>query len=779
MGSDGAGKKDLLISHNKADRAWAEWMVWELEDLGYTVAVQSLEMRSGFDVSLEMDKAAAVAERIFILISPAYVPLLASHPEKVHPLFRDEPGRPAAVTALRVGKCAIKGLLGGAGLLDLVGRDEASARQALAAAAKRAGVEPAGAAPSRGTHRKPRFPAGLPPAVNLPRERLPEFIGREDLLAAIHSAFATGRSVALAQATDALGGFGKTQLALEYARRHVHDYAVVWWLRAENPVELAADYAALGRALELRVEHLPDMRQAVEMVRSRLSKQGGWLLVFDGAAGPETVQPYLPTGRLGHILVTSRQEKWQTLAETIEVPVLPREDAVRLLLSRQGGGGDGDEAAVVAEALADLPLALDLAAAFVAETHVSFGEYLDRFRGAQTQMPEGGLPGRKFDHVLAATVRVATDDLRRRWPASVGLLSLCAFLAPDGAPLDVIHRAGSQLPKPLAGATSERTAMAQTVAALCRYGLARGSDSDRAISMHAAVQTVVRDAMTDAERRTWAETAVTIINAAFPYDSVDSRTWPACARLLLHALDVGSYAERSRLAPQETGRLFNQVGLYLRGRGQLSEARGVIERALKIGEETAGDDHLSVAIRTNNLGTVLYDMGDLTAARALYIRALTIAEVVLSPDHPTVAKVANNLAFALRDEGDMEGARSNFQRALEIDEAAFGGRDRRVAVRLNNLGLVFRDTGDGVGARTTFERALKIAETGFGDDHPQVARVAYNLGRTWRDAGDPNLARALFGRALKILRRAFGEEHPSTQAVRKNLATLDETAAKK
>jgi hypothetical protein len=56
-------------------------------------------------------------------------------------------------------------------------------------------------------------------------------------------------TAALTQTLSGLGGVGKTQLALEYAYRHVGDYEGVWWLRAEEPVTLASDYAALIRRI--------------------------------------------------------------------------------------------------------------------------------------------------------------------------------------------------------------------------------------------------------------------------------------------------------------------------------------------------------------------------------------------------------------------------------------------------------------------------------------------------------------------------------------------------
>ena len=39
--------KDFFISYNKADRAWAEWIGWKLEEAGYTVILQAWDFPAG------------------------------------------------------------------------------------------------------------------------------------------------------------------------------------------------------------------------------------------------------------------------------------------------------------------------------------------------------------------------------------------------------------------------------------------------------------------------------------------------------------------------------------------------------------------------------------------------------------------------------------------------------------------------------------------------------------------------------------------------------------
>jgi Tfp pilus assembly protein PilF len=133
------------------------------------------------------------------------------------------------------------------------------------------------------------------------------------------------------------------------------------------------------------------------------------------------------------------------------------------------------------------------------------------------------------------------------------------------------------------------------------------------------------------------------VNAAFPSDSDDVRTWLGCAQLLSHALAAAAHAKKLDLAPDEAGCLLNQVGLYLRERAEFGEAKAAHERALKIGEAAYGANHPRVAIDVNNLGSVLKAQGDPTGAKANGQRALKMLRGFLGEDHPKTVMVRKNL----------------------------------------------------------------------------------------------------------------------------------------
>jgi len=622
----------------------------------------------------------------------------------------------------------------------------------------------------------PRPPV-LPLISDLVPRRNPNFTGREDLLTRLRTALTSGQPAALTQAIHGLGGVGKTQLAVEYAYRHADDYDLVWWVRAEEPAALAADYAALARPLDLPERDEPDQRLVVQAVRRWLGQHDGWLLVFDNARRPEDLRPYLPPGGAGHVLLTSRNPHWRALASPLTVKVMERAESVAFLLKRTG---QTDEAAAgqLAEALGDLPLALAQAGAYISQTGTTFPTYLDLFQTRRTELWEKERPPLDYPATVATTWDLAFQQIQRASPTGADLLNLCAFLAPDDIPQDLLREGAQHLPRPLAEAVADPLKFDEAVAALLQYSLMERTGD--ALSVHRMVQAVARDRLPEeahrrfdgAHRRAWAEAAVRLVNDAFPFESDDVRTWLQCARLLPHALAAAGHAEALHVAPEATGRLLNQAGTYLWGRAEFAEAKAAYERALAIWEKQLGLEHPNVASAVNNLGMVLQDLGDLAGARAHCERALAIDEAALGSHHPEVARDVNNLGSVLQDLGDLTGARAHYERALAIDEAAFGPHHPNVARDVNNLGMVLQDLGDLAGARAACERALAIDEAAFGPHHPEVARDVNNLGSVLQALGDLAGARAHYERALAICEKVLGPEHSDVASAVNNLGMV-------
>jgi TIR domain len=84
--------KDFFISYNKADRAWAEWIAWQLEDEGYTTIIQAWDFLPGHNFLLEMDKAAKAAKQTIAVVSPDYLTSAYAQTEWAAAVKRDPKG---------------------------------------------------------------------------------------------------------------------------------------------------------------------------------------------------------------------------------------------------------------------------------------------------------------------------------------------------------------------------------------------------------------------------------------------------------------------------------------------------------------------------------------------------------------------------------------------------------------------------------------------------------------------------------------------------------------
>ena len=606
-------------------------------------------------------------------------------------------------------------------------------------------------------------PVGTPGAKrvwNVPHPRNPVFIGRGGLLGELQASLRAESTVVL----EGPGGMGKTALVVEYAHRHTADYEAVWWVRADTPETLAADYAGLAVALGLSEVTLHDQALQIDMARRWLEGRGRWLLVLHNAGGVDSWRPFLPIGAGGHVLATTPTPV--PGAKTLSVRELSRDDAVNFLLQRTGEG-DLASARAVADALGDVPLALEHAAAYV-EGQGTLADYLARLRRDAKKVSSTGQPA-DHAHTVGTTWRVSFDAARRSSRSAGELLRLFAYLAPE----DIPHGALLDHPEGLPGGLRRkmtRDKLDDLIAVLSKYSLLQRHGD--AVSVHRLVQTLVREDLSAKDQRLWAGAAVRLMASTFHAVGDDPRDWPHCERLLAHALVVAEHSERLSTELRGTSHLLNGVALYLRSRAQFEAARTAFERALAIDETAYGPADTMVGADLNNLALVLRDLGDLAGAKEHLRRALAIDEAARGPGHPVVGTRLNNLALVLRDLGDLAGARECLRRALAIDEEVYGPKHRVVGTDLYNLALVLRDLGDLAGANERFGRALYIAEVADGPDHPVVGTRLNSLAMVLLDVGDLTGAKARLARALAIDEEVYGPDHPKAGADLNNLALV-------
>jgi tetratricopeptide (TPR) repeat protein len=777
--------QDFFVSYTQADRAWAEWIAWELEAAGYTTVLQAWDMPAGTAFIHAMDQAVQQTRHVVLVLSPAYLRSQMAEAEW-RPAFKADPsGEARRLLPVRVEDCEPKGLLADRVWIDLVDADEATARARLQEEIARALRGPGRpATPPRFPRTptpaaRPRFPTALPPVWNVPYRRNLSFTGREQALAELADQLGRGAAAAVTQALQGAGGVGKTALAVEYAYRHRAEFDTVWWVHAEQHATLLGDLTDLALALGLADPGEANQRLAAAAVRRWLDDHDRWLLVLDNAEAPDgTTGLEVPLARLvdllpqvvhGQVLVTSRDASWEEHAALAELEVFTPREAVAFLLARSGAT-DEQAAGQIAELLGWLPLALEQAGAYVQETRIALSAYLDRLRKFPALTLARGRPrDRDPTDTVATTWQVSLERVRPVTGA-MALLEVCAFLGAEEVPRALFAQPLDPQPKELAVLAGDPFTLDEAVAAVRRLGLVKANE--QAFTVHRLVQQVIRDQFDSEQQRHRVATALRLISAAFPTEHADPDAWPTYARLLPHALAVTRYAEALAVEPETTAWLLEEACRYLWQRADHQQARGLSERALAIHEAHLGADHPTTATSLHNLADILHAQGDLDTARTLHERALAIHEAHWGPNHRDTAHSLHGLAFVLRDQDDLPGARVLLERALAIHEAHRGPDHPETAGSFHSLANVLHAQGDLDTARVLHERALAICQAQLGSDHPYTAGSLYSLANVLADQGDLNGARTLHERALAIRETHLGSEHPLTVRSRENLAAV-------
>ncbi|MBE8477479.1 FxSxx-COOH system tetratricopeptide repeat protein [Streptomyces justiciae] len=755
--SDRASGTVWFISHAGADRAWAEWIAWQLLDAGLEVELDCWDWGAGENFVLKMN-AALERGRFLALFSPAYFePERFTTPEWTAMVARQE-----RITPVRIAQAPTPPILSPLIVTDLFGLDDHAAREALLRAVNglarptRAPGRPPGML-SRVGGSGPRLPGSLPRVWYVPA-RNAAFTGRDAMLVHTREALAANSRVAV-QALHGRGGVGKTQLAIEYAHRFAGEYELVWWITSEDPALIPDQLAALAVHTGAAPAGTPSA-EAVSAVLAELRTRSRWLLIFDNAETPDALAPFLPGGP-GHVLITSRNPHWTSYAVPVDVDTLSRSESMALLRARGAVLTDAD-ADDIAATLDDLPLALAQAAALLVrglsaedlkeELAVNLVEVMAHY--APPGYPKG----------LAAQIRLTHSSLKAEHPGAAAVVDVLALLAPEPFPLTTC---AGHLPEQASALLTEtvgsRLAAGSAVEAIARHGLARVQDGT--VQLHRLTQDMLAQLMTGQEHALAVADAEALLTAAFPGDSAEPRWWPAWQVLLPHALAL----DPAQLTTSRGRKVVEDACWYLMDRGQARPARERLQRLYDSCLQQLGPDHADTLRATHYLARAYGDTQDHERARALDEDTLARRRRLHGDDHRHTLDSAHNLAIRLRELGRDEEALALDEKTLETLRRVLGGEHPDTLATASNLAVDLAAVGRVDEAVVLGEETLAVQRRVLGPEHPDTLLTASQLAADLAEVGGVDEAVVLEEETLAVQRRVLGGEHPDTLRTASNL----------
>jgi eukaryotic-like serine/threonine-protein kinase len=234
-------------------------------------------------------------------------------------------------------------------------------------------------------------------------------------------------------------------------------------------------------------------------------------------------------------------------------------------------------------------------------------------------------------------------------------------------------------------------------------------------------------------------------------------------------------AEQLAHRPAEHARMLDVIGRTYQYLGLYDEALPLLERALQLRRDAAGDVEGGPGESLYHLARLHHERGRLDSAEVLLRGALDAQDALAGALPASRARTLGGLAMVLQDRGDYGAAEAHARAALELRRRGRGGGGpdaAGVADGMHDLAEILRRRGEYAEAEALYRGALDRRLRLLGDRHPDVARTEHDLAALRQRRGELAEAEGLYRRALAVRRASFGREHPATAATTSNLGLL-------
>ncbi|KAK3946626.1 P-loop containing nucleoside triphosphate hydrolase protein, partial [Pseudoneurospora amorphoporcata] len=463
-----------------------------------------------------------------------------------------------------------------------------------------------------------------------------------------------------------LGGIGKTQLAVNFARQYQAAFSAIFWLDGTSEDSLKQSFASCAKRIPK--DQIPenirspktgnevDLNDIVEHVQEWLAKDGNvdWLLIFDNVdldytqgeiPGAYDIRKYYLRSDHGAVLITSRLSKLAQLGESKRIKPADLDLSKKIFEKwyRKELMMDDDAKELLDSKLGGLPLALAQAAAYIGEADIPIAKYIDLYEKQWDKLLQN-TDSDLLDYgnrSVWTTWMISFNAIETKDKNAGNLLRLWAFLDNREMWHSLLQAAKNdqeQWPKWLCDIACNEVKFLNIATLLLRYSMIETRESEQSsYSMHPVVHRWISHIQNDAGKRVFLRLAVMLIGFSVPYRTTKNY-WVLQRRLLPHAerclwwigkLEGGECNIEDITIVHATHSLGD---LYL-DQGRLQEAETMYQRALEGREKALGPDHTSTLDTVNNLGLLYSDQGRLKEAETMYQRALEGKEKALGPDH--------------------------------------------------------------------------------------------------------------------------------------------------
>ncbi|XTI93092.1 HET-domain-containing protein [Cenococcum geophilum] len=600
------------------------------------------------------------------------------------------------------------------------------------------------------------------------------FVAREEELAEMHRTL-SGNGGRRTVVLHGLGGIGKTQLTVAYAKRHKDNYSAILWLNIKDEDALKQSFAKVAgqilrehpsasrlSSMDMK-ENLDEVIDAVKLWLS-LPNNTRWLIIYDNYDNPKLpantdpaaldIRKFLPKSYQGSVIITTRSSQVR-IGHTIQIRKLENvRDSLEILsnTSRREGLINDPDAVRLAKELDGLPLALATAGAYLDQVAISLSDYLRLYKASWMK-------------------------LQKTSPELSSLLHLWAYFNNQDLWLELLQHGDSEDPEWIRELTQDELSFHSAARVLSNHGLVEVDTSSqewvesRGYSIHGCVHSWIIHVLNQEWDYNLARLVLKFVGSHVPGQEA-VKWWLTERRLLQHAARCSYIILNGLVVDEGMAWACHNLGSLYAHQGKLDEAEKMYMRALQGKEEAHGPKHTSTLKTVNNLGILYADQGKVGEAEEMYMWALQGEEEALGPKHTSTLQTVGNLGILYADQGKVGEAEKMYMRALQGYEEALGPKHISTLQTVNNLGILYADQGKVGEAEKICMRALQGKEEVLGPKHTSTLQTVNNLGILYKNQGKLGKAEKMYMRALQGYEEALGPKHILTLKTVGNLGIL-------
>ena len=482
-----------------------------------------------------------------------------------------------------------------------------------------------------------------------------------------------------------MGGFGKTQLALECYRRAEADpsFTTVLWIDASSPATVAQNYNSFASTFHAASRSINDVEKSIAAVERALQQQKGkWLAILDNFDNPadfqeHNIQYYIPKAANGRLLFTSRHASSERLGHVVRVSGMSDNESLNLLLQQPiPDPTERQQGLAIAKMLGNLALALDQAGAYIRARCLPLRDFELHYQKRKRLILEEVPDQWEYRRKLGETERETLLSVFVTWELSFAqicgneeakdrkehFLTLAAYFDKKCVSQRYFQ----------AYCTSGKAQWMQTFMTHGHWDEYMYSDLlaecnklsllqllDRQVgearfSLHPVVRDWLKVRMEQEKQMIYAGEYAKLLTCYIEGIHFDELSLQVKQETLLH-IDACMQNDREIVGNPREPALAQQsypVALFAscyQISARYDDAEELYERALAGNEKQLGPDHPATLRTVENLAIVYKNKGRYDDAEELYERALAGREKQLGSDHPDTLRTASNFASHLKN----------------------------------------------------------------------------------------------------------------------------------